>query len=381
MRRGGEGADVRGLLLLVLGGALAALAAWMVFAVGVTIRQSAGGERLLSFGLAAAALGLPLALLLSAPVREAEVALARALLGSDLPEVIDPRSWASRLKGASWAVLVIVVGGLALVGVLTLVPAGAGLLVVPWTEVSSLPPGWTSPWLVPLGVLALVAGAVLPVALVAALRRATGPLLGPTTAERQALHDRELVDLARRQALARELHDGIGHALTAIGIQAEAAAGSDDPEQTARALEAIRRASVGAVADLDRALGLLRAESAPGGPDLSDLAVLTDGVATQVEGDLAAVPPEVSRAAFRVVQEALTNAARHGRGSTRLRLRVDDGLRIEVRNAAAVEPPSPTGRVGHGLVGLRERVRVHGGRCEIGQEGDTWLLRVSLPLR
>lgn len=373
-------AGVRGLLLLVLGGALGALAAWMVYAVGLTVRQADGGERLLSLGLAVLAVALPTALLLSPPVREAEVALARALLGADLPDVVTPRSWASRLKGALWAAMVIVAGGAALVAVLSLVPTGAGLVVAPWTEVSSLPSGWDSPWLVPLGLLVIIAGLVLPMLVVAGLHRATPVVLGPTVAERQMLHDRELVDLARRQALAQELHDGIGHALTAIGVQAEAAAATDDPELTARALEVIRRASVGAVADLDRALGLLRAEGAPGGPDLRDLAVLTDGVATDVEGDLAGLAPEVSRTGFRVVQEALTNAARHGEGPAHLRLRTDDELRIEVRNAIG-GGRSGARRGGLGLVGLRERVRVHEGRCEAGPEGDEWVLRASLPVR
>jgi signal transduction histidine kinase len=107
-------------------------------------------------------------------------------------------------------------------------------------------------------------------------------------------------------------------------------------------------------------------------------------VTLSVEGDLAAVPSVVSREVYRIVQEGLTNVQRHsGAVPTEVRLAVTrDELTAEVLNAAGREPRARRGRGGgHGLDGVRERVRLLGGRVEAGENGDGWRLLAAVPTR
>ncbi|MEU8664940.1 sensor histidine kinase, partial [Actinoplanes philippinensis] len=185
--------------------------------------------------------------------------------------------------------------------------------------------------------------------------------------------------------LARELHDSVGHALTAMTLQAGAARAvfAADPDFARRPLGAIEETGRAAAAELDAVLGILRDED-PGlrpAPTLDDLdRLLTGGVRAEVT--VADVPAPMSREAFRIVQEALTNAARHGDGPAELTIRPDgEELVIEVRNRRAATPGG--GRRsggGHGLDGIAERVWLLGGRVDAGPDGPDWRLTARLPL-
>jgi signal transduction histidine kinase len=223
-------------------------------------------------------------------------------------------------------------------------------------------------------------------------------LLGPSRAERLAAELAQVRAAGRRMAernrLARELHDSVGHALTVTTLQAGAAARvlDSDPAFVARALEAIAEAGRTALDELDHVLALLR-DGGPGEgprapqPDLADLDGLLAGtrsaglpVTAHVDGDPAAVPAAVSREAFRIVQEGLTNALRHaGRVPVDLRVDVgDDRLDLELTNPLGTSDPSGGGG-GRGLTGMRERVGVLRGDLTAGPDGDAWRVAVRLP--
>lgn len=244
---------------------------------------------------------------------------------------------------------------------------------------------WYGPLaLVPLGVLAaLVVG--VGTGTYAAARR----LLGPSAAERLAALEERNERLLERGRLARELHDSIGHALTAAVVQSGAARASGSPEFTGRALVAIEETSRDALEDLERVLRLLREGSpGPGGrPGLTDTARLLDSaraagatVRPQVTGDLAALPGPVSREGYRIVQEALTNVLRHaGPVAVSLRITAHAGaLELDVRSPLPA-PAAPVG-TGSGLRGIRERAALLGGEAEAGPWGEGWRVYARLPL-
>ena len=166
------------------------------------------------------------------------------------------------------------------------------------------------------------------------LARWAPELLGPTPEDRLAAAEARAADLAVRNRLARELHDSVGHALSAVTLQASAARRvlDSDPEFVREALAAIEDTTRRTVGELDAVLGVLRDADSPGGaPGLRRLASAPapaptlaadlDGllrrtragglrVAAAVEADPEALPPLVSREAYRIVQEALSNALR-----------------------------------------------------------------------
>jgi signal transduction histidine kinase len=201
--------------------------------------------------------------------------------------------------------------------------------------------------------------------------------------------------LAERNRLARELHDSVGHALTVTTLQAGAAARvlDTDPAFAAKALDAIAEAGRAALADLDHVLGLLREGPAGGAedrapqPDLGGLAALVDGarsagvpVELRCEGVTEAVPRAVSREAYRIVQEGLTNALRHA-GPVPVAVRVAvraDAVELELTNPLGRGPSRRGG--GRGLAGMRERVGVLRGELTAGTDGDLWRVAARLPL-
>jgi signal transduction histidine kinase len=197
--------------------------------------------------------------------------------------------------------------------------------------------------------------------------------------------------LAERNRLARELHDSVGHALTVTTLQAGAAARvlHTDPAFVATALDAIAEAGRAALADLDHVLGLLRegntGDRAPQ-PDLGDLDALVDGarsagvaVALHRDGATGSVPRAVSREAYRIVQEGLTNALRHA-GPVPVDVRVTVGaaaVELEVANPLSRGPARNGG--GRGIAGMRERVGVLRGEISAGRDGDRWRVAARLP--
>ncbi|MFI6724100.1 sensor histidine kinase [Streptomyces atratus] len=194
------------------------------------------------------------------------------------------------------------------------------------------------------------------------------------------------------------MHDSIGHTLTATTIQAAVAGEvlSADPVAARAALRSIEESARAALEDLDYVLGVLREQEAETAPTrtLADLPELLDRlrhagavVEPELSGDLAQVQGTLSRAAYRILQEGLTNALRHGAGGP-IEVRVaaaQDGLELSVVNRAGAENSTGPGAFptsGHGLPGLAERVRLLHGVIEAGPDGPRhWRLAVRLPVR
>ena len=212
------------------------------------------------------------------------------------------------------------------------------------------------------------------------------------TAER-ALRVQEAVH-EERARIARELHDVVAHNVSVMTVQATAAGRvlEDDPAAARGALAAIESVGRSTVDEMRQLLGVLRAPDdelalAPQ-PSLAGLGELVANVREAglpvelvVEGDPVQLPPGVDLSAYRIVQEALTNALKHA-GPARARVTVsytDDGVALEIVDDGLGE----SGRTGsgHGLVGMRERVAVFGGKLEAGarREGG-WALRARFPL-
>lgn len=194
-----------------------------------------------------------------------------------------------------------------------------------------------------------------------------------------------------RDRIARELHDVVAHAVSLMVVQAAAervALGASSPRTTA-ALDAVETTGRQALVELRTMLGALRAtvqsgEHAPL-PDLTGVTALVESVRAtglvvdlELDGDLAVVPAGLSLAAYRVVQECLTNAVRHGSGRAVAVVRVDvAAVTVEVRNELGA--PSLVGS-GRGLAGMRERVGVFGGELDAGPRGDQWVVEARLPM-
>ncbi|CAM5648355.1 histidine kinase [Streptomyces tanashiensis] len=257
--------------------------------------------------------------------------------------------------------------------------------------------GWQS-WAVALGCLLLAASVC--VVVTKALRWSAPRLLGPSSAERLVLAAERELRLAERNRLAHELHDSIGHTLTTTTIQA-AVAGEvlcADPVAARAALRSIEEASRAALEDLDYVLGVLREREAETAPTrtLADLPELLDrlrhaGAVVELElsGDPAQVQGTLSRAAYRILQEGLTNAMRHGAGGP-VEVRVaatPERLELGVVNRTGDGPRTGMGpgafpTSGHGLPGLAERVRLLHGEIDAGPDGPRhWRLAVRLPVR
>jgi signal transduction histidine kinase len=200
--------------------------------------------------------------------------------------------------------------------------------------------------------------------------------------------------LEERARIAREMHDVVAHHMSMIAVQAETApfriTGLPPP-----ALAEFATMATGAreaLADMRRLLGVLRAETdeslrAPQ-PGLSDVAALVEtaqraGVeVTLAAADVAEAPEAVGLAAYRIVQEALANAARHAPGGpVRVTVhRTTEALCVEVGNGPGA-PATATGGPGHGLIGMRERSALLGGTLEAGPEPDGgYRVTARLPL-
>jgi signal transduction histidine kinase len=209
----------------------------------------------------------------------------------------------------------------------------------------------------------------------------------------QAEAERLAVIEEERRRIARELHDVVAHAISVIVVQARGGRRvlDDHPEQTAEAFGQIERTGSEALTEMRRLLSVLRSptqtELAPQ-PSISELNRLAAQVSSsglpvevRIEGTPVDLPPGVDLSAYRIVQEALTNALKHA-GPARALVVVrytDDDLELEIRDDGA-GGGSAAAVVG-GLAGVRERVAVFGGEMESGpQDHGGYLLRVRLPL-
>ncbi|KUF13785.1 sensor histidine kinase [Streptomyces silvensis] len=417
---------------LVLGGAVSMPYVFVGSALagpllGEGVMFGSFASQLLSF-----AFGLPLAAVtaLFPLTRPMSVAAVRALC--DVPDAAladgPPRSRAARGRTMAWFTLHLGLGGIVSGMTLALVPFAAFLLALPVTvglagSWIGFPEGLLGPWTL---LLAPVVGAVSLAVLAGCAAGAGGllarwapALLGPTTADRLAEAERRAADLAVRNRLARELHDSVGHALSAVTLQASAARRllDRDPEFVREALAAIEDTTRRTVGELDAVLGVLReggergrdGHAAPAptlDADLDGLLRRTRAGGLRVDatvdlggpGDAAALPAMVSREGYRIVQEALSNVLKHagpGSGAT-LHVRLDgSGLEIVAENPLPAGPRPSAVRTGggHGLRGIADRARLLGGTAETGPAeasdvsgtggtGGTgvWRLRVRLPL-
>jgi len=195
--------------------------------------------------------------------------------------------------------------------------------------------------------------------------------------EREAERLAAIVEERRR--IARDLHDVIAHSVSVMVVQAGAAedAFERDPAAVLEPMRAVQETGRAALVEISRLLGLLREDGAELGlapqPRLADLASLVESarasgvpVDLRIEGTARPLPLGVDLSAYRIAQEALTNALKHAAGApVSLVVRYGDGgVEVAVENDRAGEESSHRG--GHGLVGMRERVAVFGGTLEAG---------------
>jgi signal transduction histidine kinase len=202
-----------------------------------------------------------------------------------------------------------------------------------------------------------------------------------------------------RVRIARDLHDSVAHSLTGISVEAGVGAHVLDerPEDARAALLAIKHASGDALAELRATLSMLRSGEAPPREPAAGLDRLPSLVESSraaglpvdvvIEGDARPLPQAVDTAAFRIVQESLTNVIRHAgpaRATVAVRHR-DDGVEIEVtddgRGAVDGNGAADGGGGGHGLAGMRERVALLGGALYAGtRRSGGYRVRARLPL-
>jgi len=213
-------------------------------------------------------------------------------------------------------------------------------------------------------------------------------------AEREAERERRLAAAEERTRIARDLHDSAGHAINVILVQAGAARllQEQDLERSRRALETIEEVARETLGEIDQLVRALRengpAEEVEPPPGLAALETLAEryrasglAVTVRVDGARRPLSPGVDQAAYRIVQEALTNAARHGRGSAGVA--VDFGramLEVTVTNPTAPGSIERNGG-GQGIVGMRERAHLLGGSLAADARDGIFLVRASLPYR
>lgn len=199
------------------------------------------------------------------------------------------------------------------------------------------------------------------------------------------------IRMREREHLARDLHDTVAHHVSAIAIRAQAglAMAARDPRAAQDALGVIEAEAAKTLSELRSMVRVLRqgetAELAPN-PQLGDIEQLAGtrpggaDVTVQVEGDDGNIPPPVAAAVFRLAQESVTNALRHGRQITRVEVLVEadeSGVRLSVTNDGDV---AASATPGFGIIGMTERAALLGGTCQAGPApGGGWVVTAVLP--
>ena len=199
-----------------------------------------------------------------------------------------------------------------------------------------------------------------------------------------------------RLRIARELHDVVAHGLSLIAMQAGVGnyVATAQPEEAARALASIEATSRTALREMRRLVGVLRDDDPPGpglepAPGLADLGRLITGTADagvrvqlEVRGTRGGVPPGVDLAAYRIVQEALTNVVKHAQtAASRVVVTYEqDAILVEITDEGHGAAGVPA-RVGHGIAGMRERAGLYGGEFHAGPlPGRGFRVAARLPL-
>jgi signal transduction histidine kinase len=236
-------------------------------------------------------------------------------------------------------------------------------------------------------------------------RRLRGQAIAERDQSRRAVAEaqRDQAALAERARIARELHDVVAHHVSMIAIQADTArlATPGMPEQGRERLEIIGTTARDTMTELRRLLGVLRSDGdddhgdpgdsrspQPGLDRLDELVAGARAAGTPVRlvlaGQVGRLPPGVDLTAYRIVQEALTNARRHAPGAeVEIELRyTPDTLHLRVRDNGPGPPGPAAESVGHGLLGMRERVAMVGGSLRTGAaNGGGFVVEADLPIR
>lgn len=208
------------------------------------------------------------------------------------------------------------------------------------------------------------------------------------------LRDVEQAKLRQRNELARELHDSVGHHVSAIVIQAQAgrSVAATHPDRAAAVLATIEEAASRTLEEMRAMVGVLRDGAEPGfapQPGVGDIQRLARGVGgwprvdVRVSGDFAELNPALGGALYRIAQESVTNAIRHARDATRITVQVADEseqVRLTVRDDGDI--PTAHASAGYGIVGMTERANLLGGTLRAGGGvGGGWIVEAVLPKR
>ncbi|WP_414937670.1 sensor histidine kinase [Amycolatopsis sp. cmx-11-51] len=356
---------------------------------------------MLAMGLLVGLAGLP------GPMRRVGVWFSNQMLGTRIaaPPAGTKIAWAERWRSAGWLLVhtglgwvLFGLGCFLMIGfVFAVVWAGGGGSPIEFFgERVTIEAGTAGLWTLPIALITLVVIAYVFAGFTKLFQYSAVALLGPSAAERVAAAEVRANHFEHRNRLARELHDSIGHTLTTSTIQAAAAAElvDSEPQLVREALGTIEESSRAALEDLDHVLGLLRDDRSSREPErrLIEAATLAERARSggavidyELTGPAAELPATLSREAYRIVQEGLTNALRHAHpGPVTVRVAVlADALRIEIVNPL-MEMATTSDRGGNGLPGLTERVEALRGELIAGPAIDgapLWRLVTTIPLR
>jgi signal transduction histidine kinase len=206
-------------------------------------------------------------------------------------------------------------------------------------------------------------------------------------AERETERERQLAAAEERTRIARDLHDSAGHAINVILVQAGAARllAEKDPARSQTAIATIESVARETLREIDQLVRALRDdEEVVEPPGLAALDTLVKrhcdaglDVDVTVDGTRRPLGPAVDQAAYRILQESLTNALRHGNGGAAVALTyAGDALEIGVTNASRNDRPATAG---HGIVGMRERASLLGGEVVFESANGRFRIRARLP--
>jgi signal transduction histidine kinase len=212
-------------------------------------------------------------------------------------------------------------------------------------------------------------------------------------AEREAERERRLAVAEERARIARDLHDSAGHAISVIAVRAGAARlrHHQDPDRSLIALQAVEELARHTLEEIDQFVGTLRkggsanrvVEAPPGLASLDTLIAHHKAAGLEVtldkRGASRPLGGTADQAAYRILQEALTNAARHGAGSARIELVFGDAaVELTVMNPVLADV-GPRSGGGHGLIGMRERATIVGGSLDAEQTNGAFQIRARIP--
>lgn len=213
-------------------------------------------------------------------------------------------------------------------------------------------------------------------------------------ADRDAERERDLAAAEERARIARDLHDSAGHAISVIAVKAGAARlrHDEDPGRSRRALQDIEQLARQTAAEMDEIVSALRERGAAHGTveaptGLASVATLVErhasaglDVTVRTTGTPRPLERRVDIAAYRILQEALTNAAKHGLGSAAIHVGFADvGVELTVTNPVHAVAPPAAANGGHGLVGMRERAALLGGALDVQRVNGSFCVRARLP--